>query len=49
MKLYSRLIREFKSEYNFSEINEKRLAERISQLASIGMTNDNGSNRIGLY
>lgn len=46
MGVKTKLIDEFKNLYNLSEFNEKRIAERISQIASIGMTNAGGSNRM---
>lgn len=46
LKLQSKLLGEYKTQFGFSEINEKRIAHRLDQLATIGMTEDGGSNRI---
>jgi allantoate deiminase len=46
MELYDKLVSEYSNRHDFSEINEKRIAQRLSRLASIGMTSEGGSNRV---
>jgi allantoate deiminase len=46
MDLYAKLMNEFKNVHALPDIQEKRIAERLSRLAAIGMTSDGGSNRI---
>lgn len=46
MELQSKLLNDFKNKYGFVTFNEKRIAERISQIASIGITRDGGSYRL---
>lgn len=45
MDLKAKLLNEFQNKYT-ADFNGERIAERLYQLASIGMTEDGGSNRI---
>lgn len=46
-QFYERLIQPYNPELSYSGIDGVRIAERLAQLASIGLTDENGSNRMG--
>ncbi len=46
-QFFERLLQEYDSRFNHSGIDGERLARRLAQLAEIGLTEENGSNRMG--
>lgn len=45
--LQNKLLKDYQQDYDYNGISGKRLAYRLGELAKIGLTSDNGSNRPG--
>ncbi|WP_246939407.1 Zn-dependent hydrolase [Bacillus pinisoli] len=48
MNLKDKLLHDYNSQLSYGGVNGERLAERLYQLSKIGLTEDNGSFRLGL-